>query len=253
MNVIKRLSVAFAVMALVCLPLAASAAQHQNANLYVFWNWAGSGSWNVDQHVRIGLKAPATYWAQLWSWTDASYGGYIGLQTDGNRFDGSRGDTAIFSLWNSNGSSGPSCGVFGGEGTGHSCRAAYPIQTGRYYRLRVWRLGADSLGQWWGGYLKDETTGVETWLGDIRVPASHQLIAQPSNFTEYYGTAVSCDSVPLSTVYWTQPAANHLGSGSYQYGSSYSSSRRGNCTGGTASAHDFGFTRGARVDMGGPR
>ncbi len=255
MNLKKMLSVTSALMALALawLPSTAPAAQHQNGHLYVYWSWAGSGFWNVDQHVWIGLKAPVTYWAQYWTWTGASYGGYIGLQTDGVRFDGSRGDTAIFSLWNSNGSSGPSCGVFGGEGTGHSCKLAYPISAGRYYRYRVWRLNADSLGQWWGGWMKDEATGVETYIGSIRVAASHQLIAPPMNFTEYYGDAVSCDSVPTSIVYWTQPAGNHLGSGVYEYGSAYSGGYRGPCTGGSTSAYDFGWTRGARAEMGGPR
>ena len=66
------------------------------------------------------------------------------MQTNGNRFNGTTGDTAIFSLWNANATSGPSCGVFGGEGNGYSCRLAYPISTSTYYRYRVWRLGADS-------------------------------------------------------------------------------------------------------------
>jgi hypothetical protein len=256
MTVQNRLPAAAAVMvtlALLCLSLPAQAAQHVNGHLYVYWNWSGSGYWNVDQHLWVGQKAPATFWAQNWTWTGSSSGGYIGLQTDGTRFDGSRGDTAIFSLWNANGASGPSCGTFGGEGVGYSCKLPYAISTGRYYRLRVWRLNADGLGQWWGGWVLDEQTGVETHIGSIRVASAHQLIAPPMNFTEYYGTAVSCDAVPTSVVYWTQPAANHQGSGVYEYGSSYGSWYRGACTGGTVAPYNFGWTYGARAQMGGPR
>jgi hypothetical protein len=80
--------------------------------------------------LRVPVKATASYWAANWNWTDASYGGYIGLQTNGNRADDSAGDTAIFSLWNANGG-GPGCIRFSGEGTGMSCRLAYPIKTDR--------------------------------------------------------------------------------------------------------------------------
>ena len=116
----------------------AMAAQHQNAYYYSHWNFAGSstGYWNVDQDVSIATKARATYWAQLWSWTGSSEGGYLGLQTNGSRFNGTSGDTAIFSLWNANGSRSANCGSFAGEGTGKSCRVAYPFKTGRLYRLR---------------------------------------------------------------------------------------------------------------------
>jgi hypothetical protein len=230
----------------------AAAQQHQDANIYAFWDFHGaSGFWNVDQHLLVSRKAAASYWAKYWTWTQSSDGGYIGLQTDGNRFDGTVGDTAIFSLWNSNGSSGPACGIFGGEGVGHSCRVAYPIQTGRYYRLRVWRLNADSLGQWWGGWIKDEATGVETYIGSIRVAHAHTLMQPPMNFAEYFGPSVACSRVPLSVVYWTQPAANHLGGGVYEHGSTYSDSARGACTRGGVQPYDFGWTQGVRMIQGG--
>ena len=110
-------------------------------HLYSEWAFQGSGSgyWNVDQQMKVEQRAPATYWAMLWNWQGASHGGYLGLQTNGNRLDGTTGDTAIFSLWDANAASGPNCGTFGGEGSGYSCRLAYPIAANRYYRYRVWR------------------------------------------------------------------------------------------------------------------
>jgi Domain of unknown function (DUF3472) len=235
-------------------PAPAQAATHQNANLYANWDFSGaSGFWNVDQHVYIGQKASYSYWAQLWSWTNSSQGGYVGIQTNGNRFDGSTGDTAIFSLWDATAATGPSCGRFGGEGEGYSCRLAYPIQTDRYYRLRVLRLDADSQGQWWGAWIRDEATGAETHIGSIRVAREYALMSPPSNFSEYFGEQVSCDAVPVSVAYWTQPAANSQGDGRYEYESTFTSGTRAACTGGSVTAYDFDWTRGARIVQGGPR
>jgi Domain of unknown function (DUF3472) len=70
------------------------------------------------------------------------------------------GETALFSLWNSNAAQGPHCQPFGGEGAGHQCKMAYSFQTNRLYRYRVWRLEKDAGGQWWGGWIKDQATGV---------------------------------------------------------------------------------------------
>ncbi len=233
----------------------AASPQHQYANLYAFWDFRGAtGFWNVDQHVRIGRKARYSYWAQNWTWTNADFGGYIGLQTDGVRFNNTTGDTAIFSLWNANGVAGPSCGKFSGEGEGYSCRLPFSIASDRLYRLRVWRLQADSYGQWWGGWVKDESTGREYFIGRIRVGRTYTRMAPPMNFGEYFGPRVSCDRVPVSIAYWTQPAANYRGGGVYQYGSRWSgSSHRGSCTGGRVVAQDFGWTRGVRMLLGGPR
>lgn len=248
------LVVLLALLALAPLAPPAVAGQHQNANRYAHFTYGSArGFWNVDQELRIGQKASSSYWAQLWSWTNADYGGYLGLQTDGNRFDGSTGDTAIFSLWNANASSGPSCGTFAGEGVGHSCRLNFPINTNRWYRLRVWRLNADAGGQWWGAWIKDRSTGRDYHLGNLRVAATHTLIAGTSNFSEYYGQQVGCDAVPVSRVSWTQPAANQQQEGRYQHLSRFASASAGDCTGGAVREESFGTTRGATIELGGPR
>src|SRR6266487_3337161 len=163
----------------------AHAAQHQNANIYVFWNFGGAtGFWNIDQRVQITKKAPASYWAMTWWFTSTpNEGGYMGLQTDGTRFNGSQGDTAIFSLWNANAASGSNCDMFGGEGSGYSCRLAYTIDSQIDYRFRVWRLNADASGQWWGAWIQNMKTGVDTPIGSIRVAASKTLMTPPVNFS----------------------------------------------------------------------
>lgn len=253
---VRRVGVALSALALfavvgVATAPPASAAWHQDGHLYVYWDWSGSGYWNVDQYVIVRQKAASTYWAQYWTWTDATYGGYVGLQTDGYRGDGTIGEMAIFSLWNANAASGPLCVEFGGEGVGYSCRLAYPVSTGVTYRYRIWRLDADSGGQWWGAWILNYATGVESYLGKIRVASSHRLMTSVMNFTEYFGPAVPCNQVPKSIADFTQPAANSQGGGRYQYGSRFSSSYRGSCTGGSVTVVSYGWTNAARVTQGG--
>ncbi|WP_229070988.1 DUF3472 domain-containing protein [Actinoplanes sp. DH11] len=237
-------------------PTAASAApQHQNAHLYAYWNFHGrTGFWNVDQQVRVAKKAPASYWAMNFGFTATpNEGGYMGLQTNGRRFNGTSGDTAIFSLWNATATRGPNCGRFGGEGTGMSCRVGFTINTGTYYRYRVWRLDADSRGQWWGAWIANPVTGKDTPIGQIRVPRNKRLMTTPMNFSEYFGPARTCNTVPVSKAYFTQPAANSRGGGSYEHGSVFASSHRGQCTGGSVRVVRVGSTKAAAITMGGRR
>lgn len=230
----------------------AAAAQHGYGYLYVDWDFGSASElWNVDQTMRIQKKAAATYWAQLWSWTDADYGGYIGLQTNGNRFDGSTGETAIFSLWNADAATGDACGQFEGEGNGYSCRIPFRIRTNAQYRLRVLRLHADADGQWWGGWVHSASTRTEYHIGDIRVPTSHTSMRELANFSEYFGDAVACTKVPVSVVHWTQPTANRLNDGSYQYGSSYTGFSGGRCTSGSVTTAENRRTLRVVVRLGG--
>lgn len=230
--------------------------QHQNANLYAFWTMSAGGAFaqNVDQKITIDQKAVATFFAMLWNWEGQNFGGYAGLQTNGVRFDGSRGDTAIFSLWNAVTSRGPGCGTFGGEGTGHSCRLAYPLVAGRTYRLRVWKLESDPWGQWWGAWVLDESTGIERHIGDIMGPWGSGAIMPPSNFSEYFGGDVGCDHVPLSIVRWHPPRGDQQAPGAYRATGTYNAGTRGACVGGSTSGVTVsGGLWGARIVQGGAR
>lgn len=133
-----------------------SGQQQLNANLYAFFNWTGGPfGQNLDQELIIRQKAASSYWAMIWQMLNTTNGGYLGLQTNGNRFDGSTGDTAIFSVWGATKARGPGCGAFGGEGNGLSCRIAYPIAMNHWYRLRVWKVSANKSGVWWGAWVED--------------------------------------------------------------------------------------------------
>lgn len=254
-GLLRLVVAALAILATVASP-AAAATQHEYANLYSNWSLSAPGGiWNLDQNVQIRTKARWSYWPVVWKWgDDPSHGGYVGLQTDGERKDGTFGDTAIFSLWNANAFRGGAiCTGFTNEGSGSSCRLAYTIRTDRLYRYRLWREEVDAGGQWWGAWIKDQSTGVEMSLGGLRVAPSHTTITNAQNFSEYFGDQVACNAVPLSVVDFTQPAANSRGAGTYDALGSFTDWNRGSCTGGSATLVNLGWTNAARVTLGGPK
>ncbi len=226
--------------------------QHIGGADYASWKFQGPGNdlWNVDQIVWLDQKADHTFWALQLRFTNGDPA-YIGLQTNGRRFNGSEGDTVLFSLWNATGARGRWCDRFGGEGTGYSCRLPLTITPGVRYRLRVWRLEADGGGRWWGGWLSDGKR--DHHIGDIRVPAAgHQTLAEAINFSEYFGQALPCDRVPLSKINLTQPAANRRGDGTYGYYSTFAAHWKNTCANGSGTPVNFGWTKGVALVLGGP-
>jgi len=137
-----------------------------------------------------------------------------------------------------------------------SCRMPFSIKTGVTYRLRVWRLEADSGGQWWGAWLFSGYSGYDYHIGDIRVPSSgHQVFGSVLNFNEYFGPVPGCDSVPVSSINLTQPAANSYGDAAqtYQYYSHYAGWGQLDCTGGSATPITLPDTAGVNEILGGHR
>ncbi len=209
--------------------------QHQNANMYTYWKVQGDEYYNIDQRLSIQQLAPSTYWALTFRFKDMSTGGYMGLQTTKL---GSKEGIAIFSLWEADscqkGSTGSYCVDFSGEGVGKSCRIPFNIQLNHIYRLRVWRLENDNLGQWWGAWVKDLDTGIEIHIGKIRVKNAKILKSAPLNFVEYFGGAVSCDKVPQSIATYYPPTFNNNDpDNSHQFGSSYDQFSIANCVKGS--------------------
>ncbi len=133
-------------------------------------------------------------------------GGYLGLQTKGNRVDGSLGKMAIFSIWNALEAAGPGTTRFSGEGEGWSCRIPYAWQPGRAYALKVSAIG----GNWWEAKVRDEVTGEISQIGGIRVPEHWRLLDSWSvMWTEYYGPQLDrCSDLAYSSVIFGTPLAN---------------------------------------------
>lgn len=172
--------------------------------LYNTWWWSDppDGFYNFDYHIvpeKVTANAPF-YWSHQFSFKNGR-GGYFGMQSAGHRQDGSVGKLAIFSIWGASRASGPSCQAAYGEGATKSCSIPYEWVEGHDYRLRIWAISRDANGDWWGVWVKDTTTNVETFVGQIQVPLGWRgLSGQSLSWTEFFGSTNSCDRLPYSRV-----------------------------------------------------
>lgn len=143
------------------------------------------------------------FWAHQFR-TVGGEGGYVGLQTWGNRADGSLGKMAIFSLWDALGGEGPGVVPFSGEGRGWSCRIPLAWSAGRRYRLRVWLAGRDGDEAWWAA----SVDGAE--FGRIRLPAAWGGMGRWSvMWTEYYGPPLhDCAELGHARAVFGEPRAD---------------------------------------------
>ena len=180
---------------------------------WVSWKSDGNNFWNTDQTMWIEQKASHTFWAQQWSFNTVP--AYMGLQTDGNFFNGlPSGELAIFSVWNATDASGFNCGKFSGEGEGYSCRVPFEIYNNTLYMFRVWKLESDPVGQWWGAWVRDGRTNDGVFIGAIRANTSDIGMSTPVDWTECFDPS-PCNSVAD----WTQPVFDYIGNGKYMYSS----------------------------------
>jgi len=183
---------------------------------WVLPNMPSGGFFNIDEYIFPGNdptpaagQAPVSYFYSTQFGFVGGPGGYIGVQKDGTS------KVAIFSIWDSNGVrcgnvAGAICRTFGGEGVGHQTLIPYNWQAGRTYRLRVWAGGTDASGEWWVGAIKDTTSGIETQIGQVRVPFGRGwLNNQVITWVEWWKSGVNrCSELPASTIYFGIPRGN---------------------------------------------
>jgi hypothetical protein len=115
----------------------------------------------------------------------------------------------LFSLWGANGAEGANCGTFIEGGAGYTCRLdPYSWVTGRAYRLRIWAVGEDALGDWWGAWVRDTVTGVDSCVGKLRVPISWGWLRGDwsVSWTEYFGAwPKNCAKLPWAKAQFDPP------------------------------------------------
>ncbi|MDQ1307604.1 MAG: hypothetical protein QG671_3437, partial [Actinomycetota bacterium] len=224
----------------------------------VFWtpDTSATDVTTVDQVMEVERKIANGYWSMQVGFAPTANAksniAYMGLQTNSTRPDGTTGEMGIFSVWDADKSRNRDgqCVVFGGEGDGLSCRAALPFSTGTQYRYRVQRLEADSTGQWWGGWIRNMSTGDETYLGDLHNKNTF-MTSSVINFSEYWGASVPCERLASSQVLWTQPAAKtDTADSTYAYHTAYGSMQHGECTKAAVVPVNLNWTKGVRVVAG---
>jgi len=199
---------------------------------YSWWYWPASstGYYNFDERVTIIGHSPGThyFWAHQIGFVGGD-GGYLGLQV-GSYPNNTK--IALFSLWGANGAEGANCGPFVEGGAGYTCRIdPFNWVTGRAYRLRVWAVGADALGEWWGAWVQDTVTGVDSYVGKLRVPTSWGGL-RPDwsvSWTEYFGSRPkNCAKIPWAKAQFDYPTADN---GTVQIASHTPTVGSGDCPG----------------------
>jgi hypothetical protein len=117
---------------------------------------------------------------------------------------------AFLSAWNTRTADGPSCRALDRPDL-HRCRLPFAVEAGRWYRLRLWRLPADAAGQRWGVWIKNESTGRDTFVGRVALDPSRILVGNAVSHVEFFGGAATCAEVPRSAAVWAAPAGNSNG------------------------------------------
>ena len=173
---------------------------------YTHWSWAEQGFSSLEHTLvpEIDPGPDSTYfWAHQFR-TERGEGGYIGLQTKGNRVDGSLGKMAIFSFWDALAAEGPAFQPFAGEGEGWSCRIPFLWEAGGAYRLRLEMTDEDPAVICWGATVDGQL------LGRIRVPARWGRMGSWSvMWTEFYGPPITrCEDLPHSRARFSTPVAD---------------------------------------------
>jgi len=182
----------------------------QPRGTYTEWFWpTAPDGFTAFEHVLTTETDPGPrssfFWAHQFQLVGGD-GGYLGLQTRGDRGDGTWEKIAIFSIWEALEADGRATYNFDGEGVGWSCHIPYPWVAGRAYRLRV---QTDEPG-WWDASVVDEESGVVARIGRIRVgPACRGLGQWSVMWTEYYGGPIrACSDLPHSSVIFSTPSAD---------------------------------------------
>jgi hypothetical protein len=131
--------------------------------------------------------------------------GYMGIQTISTGI-GSKGD--IFSIWGAVSASDAQYITPFTEGTsGLSTRNAYNWVVGHMYTFTVQYLSTQSDGEHWESLVTDDTTCIQSVIGQIVTPTSYGLLTGSiGSFHERYsGETTSCSAMGLSDVEFTNP------------------------------------------------
>ena len=171
-----------------------------------------TGYYNFDLDLTIEEEPKEKsyyFWAHYFKFVNNTNGGYLGLQTIGDK------KIAIFSIWGAKGATagpGGSASTFSGEGEGWHCLLPFNWKEGKTYTLRVWELccaDKEKEDESWVGIVIDKETKQEYTIGTIIVPGSYEwLDSWTSAFVEYFTEVDDCNSMPNFQSTFTNPIAD---------------------------------------------
>jgi len=171
---------------------------------YVWFYWPNSGNYNFDIDIAI-TDAPPTgiFWAHQFHFQNGE-GGYFGVQCtdEGHKVD--------FAIWGA---------IDGGQpfeefGSGRNYLIRYDWKLCYRYRLRIWTAGLDSKGNtWWGAWIYEYETDMETYVGSLLVPSSWGWLTDLSVvWVEYFG--YSSSNAPYTRAIFSNPYSRHAAANS---------------------------------------
>ncbi len=208
-------------VALLCLLQPTFAATPQGTYTNWYWEPPDTGYRSLVHSLKIEAVTPDApyFWSHQFQLVNGDVG-YIGLQSNGNRVDGTVGKTAVFSVFKSGIAASPKVspklcevkqnGFDGYDIAGSSCRTAYEWTIGHKYTMWTKISQVENDGTWWDGLIKDENTGLVTFLGRIKVPPTWRgMGAWSVMWTEYFGEKPKvCTELSYSRVRFYKPTAN---------------------------------------------
>lgn len=214
-----RTGVTLLILVLAVLSFVYSVFGIKSRGTYTSWDWnmPAGGFTQMEHGVAVEQFTPNAplFWAHQFKFVGGD-GGYVGLQPASGRVDGTFGKTVLFSVFGAgiNGTKGAcvveASGFDGYNMSGTSCRVAYDWVPGRKYIFKVKLVSTDNRGKVWQAWVKDDFTGVEKSIAQIRTPGTWTGIGNWSvMWTEYFGGDVaSCASLPYSKAFFYEPVAN---------------------------------------------
>lgn len=125
--------------------------------------------------------------------------GYMGLQTDVLANGQNLGKGLVVALWGATNAigAGANAGIHPNTDgdSGRSIYMPYIWEAGTVYRMRIWAAvpdwkplpDFDDDGLWWEYWIRNESTGVDTYIGSLFYPARNYLTNSTIVWTEFYG------------------------------------------------------------------
>lgn len=161
-----------------------------------------AGYYNYDHSIKP-ITDPGANSHYFWSisyYIQSTQGqGYMGLQTDVLVNGQNLGKGLVVALW------GASNAISGGDNAGihpntdgdpgRSIYMPYIWEAGSAYRMRVWAALPgwkpipdfnDDNGLWWKYFIRNEATGVDTYIGSLYYPVKSYLANSSIVWTEFY-------------------------------------------------------------------
>jgi len=170
-------------------PLTTSGAQVGTTNVYTNWTWPSPvDSLEWDLVMETDPPNDGYYWVHQFSFVNSGSTGFFGLQAHGGYTDpanpGPIDWTKMAVFWISGPPTDAELGDFTGKNGRKTLETQYGIDWmtihGKYewtachvYHLKFGPDGTTDAGDiWYGAWMTDKTTGVESFLGRMLIPAS---------------------------------------------------------------------------------